>query len=171
VEVIDMRMIADRVNQKQASETVKKGAGFETSHLKNLHFLVLYAEEDEVHANNLNKHLFLLKRSGQITLHLLHKDALAGEDPWRKAQDQLPRTDYVLCLLTANFLSSELLLNFALSSGKRLIPILVNHVSMEGSGMEKLRSLPGNQRAIADFPNEDQAYREVVDELRRLIPA
>ncbi len=57
----------------------------------------------------------------------------------------------------------------ALGQGKRIIPVRIENFDLDGSGLEKLRSLPTMNRTISDFPNSDAAYTDIVSEIKKLL--
>jgi hypothetical protein len=134
-------------------------------------FMVVYDVADEPFATRLNRHLFLAKRGGKLKTYNVHADLQDGIAT-ESAQQQLADTDYLLCLVTLNFLTSAWL-DFvwaALSAGKRVIPLRIADISLDGSGLERYKTLPTQNRTLSAFPNEDAAYNDVTTELMRLIP-
>lgn len=131
-------------------------------------FVVLYEVEDEDAAKQLRMHLVPLVRSGKILVHFLHSDTRAGEDPIRRVEDELRTADYALCLITAYFVSGKTL-DFALKSGRRVIPVRVGKVSIDDTGLENIQSVPSRGRTVSDFANKDEGWMDVVTELRKLL--
>ena len=62
------------------------------------------------------------------------------------------------------------MLSKALDLKKRVIPILIGKVDMEGTGLDNLKSLPSQGRSVSDFRNQDEAYADIVAEIKRLLP-
>ena len=135
-------------------------------------FVVLCDPADEKHAKKLSAHLNMLRRRGKIALFLCPFDIPPGEMVSDYADKEIAKADYLLCLVTVDFLNGPWFETTfaAFSSGKKTVPILVNRVDLEGSGLEKLRSLPSQGRTIASFSDEDIAYTDIVAEIRRLLP-
>jgi V8-like Glu-specific endopeptidase len=134
-------------------------------------FVILYALEDDHYAKMLNRHLNVLKITKKIRVYNV-QEASVGLDPIQEAQSELADADYMVVLLSVNLLNSpewfEIAYN-ALRDGRRIIPVKITNVDMDGIGFEKLRSLPTGNRSLADFPNPDAAYTDIVGEFRKLL--
>lgn len=130
-------------------------------------FLVLYDEADEKYNEILNDHLTPLKRKGKIVVRSLHSDLGAG-DPLEFANAEIADTDYLLCLITRNFISSDWVA-FAANSGKKTIPLRVTSVDIRETGLEKYMTLPSQGRTVPAFGDEDAAYADIVKGLSKLL--
>lgn len=135
-------------------------------------FVVIYDLADSDQCKMLNKHLNVLKITKKIRVHNV-QDVLGGEDPLERAKQEMADADYLLVLITVNLFNSpdwfELVFN-AMGEGRRIIPIRIEQADFEGTGLEKLRSLPSMNRAVSQFKNPDDAYVDIVTELRKLLP-
>lgn len=133
-------------------------------------FVILYAEEDADYSKMLNKHLNILKFTKKIRVYNVY-EAL-GEDVFARAQAEMADGDYLIALITVNLLNSEWfgVLYEAIGEGRRIIPVRMEQADFEGTGLEKLRSLPSMNRAVSQFKNPDDAYIDIVTELRKLLP-
>jgi V8-like Glu-specific endopeptidase len=135
-------------------------------------FVVVYDAKDSPHCATFNKHLFILKATKKIQLYNV-QDAPAGEDLVARAEQELAVADYVLVLITPNLFNEETwfqLIMGALEMGKRVIPIHIEKLDIDGTGLEKLKSLPTMNRTVSDFPNSDAAYADIVSEIKKLVP-
>jgi V8-like Glu-specific endopeptidase len=132
-------------------------------------FVVAYHLADQAICDNLNDYFYLLKKKGKMSVYNVHSDAL-GDQVVDNAKVQLQTAHYVLALVTKRFLASEWL-DFCLQSGKKIIPIRVADVDLRESGLEGYAALPTQNRTIQSFGNEDEAFTNVVNEIRRLLPA
>lgn len=136
-------------------------------------FMIIYDLADSDSSKMLNKHLNVLKITKKIRVYNVH-EALAGEDVIERAKTELADADYLLVLVTVNLFNSpewfEMVYN-AMGEGRRIIPIRMEKADFEGTGLEKLKSLPSMNRAVSDFKgNLDAAYMDIVTELRKLLP-
>ncbi|MCY7330184.1 MAG: toll/interleukin-1 receptor domain-containing protein, partial [Saprospiraceae bacterium] len=134
-------------------------------------FVIVYDLADTPKSNLLNKHLNVLKFTRKIRVYNVQEDT--GGDLLAAAETELADADYLLVLVTVNIFNSPQwfeLVSKALEQGRRVIPILVEKADYDGTGLEKLRSLPSLGRAVSDFPNLDAAYADIVTELRKLLP-
>ena len=134
-------------------------------------FVIIYAQEDEAEAKMLNRHLNVLKIMKKIRVYNVH-DTL-GADLMAQAKTEMEDADYLLVLITVNLFNApdwfELVYN-ALGEGRRMIPLRIEKADFEGTGLEKLKSLPSMGKAVSDFPNADAAYADIVGELKKLLP-
>ena len=75
-------------------------------------------------------------------------------------------------LITSNIFNDgtwyELIMK-ALEAGKRVIPVRIEKFDIDGSGLEKLKSLPTMNRTVSDFPNTDSAFADIVAEIKKVV--
>ncbi|HND86802.1 MAG TPA: hypothetical protein PK971_00665 [Saprospiraceae bacterium] len=136
-------------------------------------FLIVYDLADEATSKALNRHLNILKVTKRMRVYNVH-EALPGEDPLTRAQAEMQDTDWIVALVTVNLLNSADwfgLVYSALEAGRKVVPIRVSKADLEGTGLEKLRFLPNKGLAVSEFPLPDDAYAEVVSELKKLLVA
>ncbi len=134
---------------------------------------ILCSQEDETVSKALNKHLAILRINKLISVFNSATDIVAGEDWKKRLEGEINAADYVLPIVSVNLLNSDYsydLLANAMQSGKKVVPILAKKVDMGGTGLEKLKTLPSQARWISDFKSEDEAYSDIVAEIRRLLP-
>ena len=134
-------------------------------------FVIIYDQADEPHCKMLNKHLNLLKITKKIRVYNVNETL--GEGLVERAKQEMADADYLLVLITVNLFNSpdwfELVFN-SMGEGRRIIPVRMEKADFEGTGLEKLRSLPSQNRAVSEFKNADDAYMDIVTELRKLLP-
>jgi hypothetical protein len=137
---------------------------------------ISYAHEDETLRRKLEKHLKLLQRQGLITTWY-DREITAGEE-WKNAIDShLESANIILLLISSDFMASDycydIELNRALerheSNEVRVIPVILRAVDWHRSPFGKLIALPTDGKAITSWPNEDEAFTDVVRGLRRVI--
>lgn len=134
-------------------------------------FVVIYAPEDEAHCKTLNRHLNVLKLTKKIRVYNV-LEAL-GTDLVESAKQEMADADYLLVLITVNLFNSPdwfQVVYDALGEGRRMIPLRIEKADFDGTGLEKLKSLPSMGRAVSDFANIDAAYTDIVVELKKLLP-
>ncbi|MBL7826066.1 MAG: hypothetical protein JNJ57_05505 [Saprospiraceae bacterium] len=137
-------------------------------------FIIVFAEEDAEAARMLNRHLNILKLTGRIKIYNVN-EAEGGENTLKRAQQEWADSDYMLALVSVNLFNAPDwfgLVYQALGEGRRVIPIRIQRFDYEdtGTGLEKLRSLPTQKPTVADFANVDEAYTNIVSEIKRLLP-
>jgi TIR domain len=135
-----------------------------------------YAHEDEVLRDELAKHLKLLERQGVIKAWS-DRNITAGEE-WKNAIDErLESANIILLLISADFLASDYCYDIELdralerhkSKAARVIPIILRSSDWQSSSFGKLAALPTGGKAITSWPNEDEAFTDVVKGLRKAI--
>lgn len=135
-------------------------------------FVVVYDLADQAYCTQLNRHLNILKITGKIKVYNVN-EAVGGENVLERAQAEWANADYMLALITVNLFNSPEWFGMvydALGQGRRVIPVRIQRADYEGTGLEKLRALPSQNRAVSDFANADEAYSDIVSEIRRLLP-
>ncbi|MCB9307173.1 MAG: hypothetical protein H6565_11320 [Lewinellaceae bacterium] len=134
-------------------------------------FVIIYDQADEQHATMLNRHLNVLKITKKIRVYNVNETL--GEGLIDRAKQEMEDADYLLVLITVNLFNSpdwfELVYN-AMGEGQRIIPVRIEKADFEGTGLEKLKSLPSMNRAVSEFGSKDDAYMDIVTELRKLLP-
>ena len=135
-------------------------------------FVLVYDQADHEQATRLIRHMNVLKFTGKLKIYDVN-DVKPGENTLERAQQEWADADYMLALITVNLFNSPewfgMVYN-ALGEGRRVIPIRIQRADYEGTGLEKLRSLPTQNRAVSDFSNADEAYTDIVSEIKRLLP-
>jgi hypothetical protein len=140
--------------------------------LPNTKLAILYDQQDEERAEQLNKHLTVLKMRKTIEVYNVHQ-TIGGMDTLAAAEVAMQYADYILLLISSNIFNANAIwlttTLSALEKGKKVVPIRLDKADLEGTGLEKLRALPSQNRTVTDFANEEQAYSEIVEEVKRLV--
>lgn len=134
-------------------------------------FVIIYAPEDELHSKMLNRHLNVLKMMKKIRVYNVNESL--ATDLVAQAKAEMADADYLLVLITVNLFNSPdwfQVMYDALGEGRRMIPLRIEKADFEGTGLEKIKSLPSMGKAVSDFSNADSAYADIVGELKKLLP-
>ena len=97
---------------------------------------------------------------------------------WKKqilahlAQDQI-----ILLLISPDFMASDFCYSIEMQQAitrhdhnqARVIPIILRPTDWEGTPFEKLLALPSDGRPITSWPDQDQAFLDVIKGIRRAI--
>ncbi len=135
-----------------------------------------YAHEDEIFRNELEKHLHLLKRRGLITTW--HDRQIVPGTNWVQAIDRyLNESSIILLLISSDFLASDYCYNIEMQRALErhqhgeacVIPIIVRPVDWQHSPFAHLQCLPRDGKPITEWDNQDAAFRDIVEGLRRAI--
>lgn len=131
-----------------------------------------YASPDERFAKDLEKHLSLMEREG-LFRSWTPRMIKAGENHIAVLEQKLNEAAYILFLISADFfVDCANLIPLALQrhQAKRaqLIPVLVRAVDWKRSPLGALAPCPRNGKAVKSWPDEDEAWLDVVERLREL---
>lgn len=133
------------------------------------------APSDVAYLRQWETHLRPLERAGRSTvwseLHLL-----AGATRARQINERLAQANITVLLLSADFFASDdciALMNRALLRHRhdeaRLIPLLLRPAAWQESSLASLSCLPFNQIPVTEWPHQDAAFDECVQEIRRIL--
>ena len=127
---------------------------------------LLYDRVDKGLAKELATHLAILNLNKQIYLfdYQEFKEGKALGLEWLKA------SKIILCLLSPSFFTNcYSLAEQAAEHKKTLVPIYLKNVMYQHTFLAKKRGLPVNKQFIADMPNKDAAFAEIVGAIRGVV--
>ncbi|GCE20823.1 NACHT domain-containing protein [Dictyobacter kobayashii] len=135
-----------------------------------------YAQQDELLRAELEKHLRQLSREGLISTWW-DRMILPGENRAQEIDAHLETASVVLLLVSPDFLASdycyEIEMQRALERHKRgearVIPIILRPCDWKHAPFAFLECLPLDGKAITLWNNQDEAFLNVVQGLRRVI--
>ncbi|MGD8997266.1 MAG: toll/interleukin-1 receptor domain-containing protein [Anaerolineae bacterium] len=135
-----------------------------------------YAHEDEDLRDELEKHLSILKRQGVITGW--HDRKIAAGREWEGEIDEhLNTADFVLLLISADFLASDYCYDVEMMRALKrhedreacVIPVILRPVDWQGAPFGKLQALPTDARPVTSWPDPDNAFLNVAQGIRRAV--
>jgi hypothetical protein len=135
-----------------------------------------YAHEDEALRDQFAMHLRPLERQGVIKVW--HDRNIKAGEEWDKEVDRhLESADIILLLISANFLASDYCYGIELQRAlerhdrneARVIPVIFRSVDWQNSLFGKLSALPTDGKPITSWSDQDEAFTNVIRELRRVI--
>jgi AAA ATPase domain/TIR domain/Right handed beta helix region len=137
------------------------------------------AEEDKFLAKQLGQHLQPLSNDGLLTYW--SSDQIApGKNRAQEIKEQCRWADLFLLLLSVDFIVSsdcqnitDLALEREREEGEgkaQIFSIKLRDVHLEWAEFQQRRMLPRNQVSITRWPDRDQAWVEIVDQIRTLCP-
>ena len=127
---------------------------------------LLYDKADRDLAKKLATHLAILKINKQVYLfdYQEFKEGATAGLAWIEA------SKLVLCLLSPSFFINCFgLAEQAAGLKKILIPIYLKNVAYQHTFFAKRRGLPSNKQFIADIPNQDAAFTEIVTTIQGIV--
>lgn len=130
---------------------------------------ISYSHKDETFKDSLVEHMAGLKRSGQIN-EWHDRKIIAGQDWSKEISEHLESSRLILFLISSSFMNSDYCMNIeaktALKMHKdgraQLIPIVVRSVEWSDSELSKLQGLPKDAAAISSWPDQDEAWVNVI---------
>jgi TIR domain len=135
-----------------------------------------YAHKDEALRDRFATHLGLLSRQGVIKAW--HDRNINAGEEWGKAIDRyLESADIILLLISSDFLASDYCYGIELQRAlerhdrneARVIPIIFRPVDWQNSPFGQLSVLPTDGKPITSWSDQDEAFTNVIRELRRVI--
>jgi hypothetical protein len=135
-----------------------------------------YAHEDKILCVELEKHLGILKRQGQITgWH--DRDISAGTEWEREIDTHLNVASIILLLVSPDFIHSEYCYSIEMRralerhhAGEAIvIPVLIRPVDWEDAPFSKLQFLPTDRKPITSWSNRDEAFLDVAKGIRKAV--
>lgn len=137
-----------------------------------------YSHKDEALRNELQEHLEMLRRSGAIeTWH--DRMICAGDELEHVIDENLESADVILLLVSSSFLASNYCYHVEVkramerhdSGEARVIPIILRPCDwQQDAPFRKLLAAPTDGRAVTLWPNQDEAFLNVVGQIRQALP-
>lgn len=137
-----------------------------------------YAHEDKALRDELEKHLWTLKRQGLIE-QWHDRDISAGKDWKHEIDTYLNSAQIILLLISKNFIYSDYCYGIELSHAierceaqeATIIPILLRPCDWEGLSFSKYQVFPKNEHPISSryWHNQDEAFLEVAKGIREVV--
>ena len=137
-----------------------------------------YSHRDEAMRDRLQVHLAMLKRNGLIeTWH--DRMIPAGNVLDDEIDEHLENANVVLLLVSADFLASDYCYTREMARAlerreqglAQVIPIILDHCDWLYSPLATLKAVPKDGKPISKWPNESEAWLDVVSEIRAALPA
>ena len=135
-----------------------------------------YAHEDRAWCERLLDHLGWLRHSGQLAV-FDDQQIKPGEQWDDRIRGELAGASIVVPLISPSFIGSrycamdELLA--ALQGGKRLVPVLIQHVDLQALPITAIQCLPKDERQdlkpLAAWRNPDQALAAIAAAIREAV--
>jgi TIR domain-containing protein len=134
-----------------------------------------YSHKDDLLREELETHLSILQADGVINNWCDH--AIPAGKEWQGQIDEhLNSAQIILLLISPDFLASkycrEVEIKRALERHRAgeatVIAILLRDVDWDGSPVSQLQALPKGARAVTNWPNRDQAFKDVTIGIRKV---
>ena len=139
---------------------------------------VCYSHKDEAVLKRLRTHLAMLRRDGRID-EWFDREILAGGEIDAEIAERLESSELFLLLVSPDFLASDYCVEREMeralerhrSGDARVVPIIVEPCDWTSTPLRDLKALPQNGKPISEWTNENNAFLDIVQELRRVLDA
>ena len=140
--------------------------------------ILSYSHRDIERLQRLKAHSAILLQEGRVA-YWHDRDIAAGSAFDRDILARLESCELFMALVSPDFLSSsycyEREMKRAIARHRlgrlRIVPIILEPCDWLSSPLGKFKALPRDGKAISTWPNENEAWLDVVIELRRLLAA
>src|SRR5262252_629980 len=139
--------------------------------------LFSYSQRDENLRDRLETHLSVVKRQGVI--EAWHdRRIVAGDEFGGRIGAELERADIILLLVSPDFLASDYCFDVEMtramerhkSGTARVIPVILRPCDWHSTPFGKLLAAPKDGKPIVSWPDLDEAFLDVVREIRAALP-
>lgn len=137
---------------------------------------ISYSHKDAAALERLHVHLAMLKRDGLIETWF-DREILAGEEIDAEIENQLESCELFLLLISPDFLASDYCYDKEMTRAferhdageAQIVPLIIEPCEWTSSRLRKLKAIPRDGKAVSEWTNENNAYLDIVTELRRLL--
>lgn len=139
---------------------------------------ISYAHKDESFKDNLEEHLSSLKRRGVIDAWS-DREIIAGQEWENEIDENLSEANIILLLISSSFNNSDYCSSKEVSiaiqnhrEGKAVvIPIILRPCDWHDMPFSDLQGLPKDGVPVSKWDDEDEAWLNVIDGLKKAIKA
>ena len=136
-----------------------------------------YCHSDEEFREDMERHLSVLKQSGEIS-EWCDRKILPGHTFADEIDRQIESADIIVLLISPDFFAStacvhEMATALKLREKKtaKVIPVIVRHCDWKHSEISSLLVLPTDGKPITEWHDRDQAFLNISDGIRKVIAA
>ena len=137
---------------------------------------ISYSHKDDAALERLHIHLAVLRRDGHID-EWFDREILAGGEIDAEVVERVESSGLFLLLVSPDFLASDYCVEREMerslerhrSGDARVVPIIVEPCDWASTPLRDLKALPRDSKPVSDWTNENNAYLDVVKELRRVL--
>ena len=141
-----------------------------------MRIFISYSHKDQAVLERLHTHLAPLRSEGLIDTWY-DRQILAGGRIDAEIDRELESCEFFLMLVSPDFLASDYCVNREMSralerhrdDAAHVVPIIVEPCDWDSSPLHELKVLPRDGKPISEWQNENNAYLDVVKELRRIL--
>jgi hypothetical protein len=140
---------------------------------------ISYSHHDKAVLERLHVHLTNLTRGGHIETWY-DRDILAGSELDAEINRELEAANLFLLLVSPDFIASDYCVEREMKRAlerhaagtARVVPVIVEECDWKAMGeLRQLKAVPTDGKAISSWANSNNAYLNIVQELRRIVEA
>ena len=139
---------------------------------------ISYSHKDKAALERLHTHLAVLRRDGRLD-EWFDREILAGGEIDAEIEERLESSELFLLLVSPDFLASDYCVKREMkralerhgSGDARVVPIIVEPCDWASTALRDLKALPQSGKPVSEWTNENNAFLDVVQELRRVLDA
>lgn len=139
---------------------------------------ISYAHKDETYKDKLVISIANLKRQGYVSAWEDRQIPIGGE--WDKhIKSALNDADVILLLISMDFIASEYCFDVEVAKAisrhndpddnARVVPVIIRPADWQNTAFARLQALPKGALPVSKWDDEDEAYLDIVNQLRKLI--
>ncbi len=135
-----------------------------------------YSHQDEELKNKLATHLAPLRRSGKIAVWQ-DRQILPGTEWDAAIKAELAEADIILLLVSPDFIASDYIWMHEIAGAMErherreavVVPIIVRPCDWHDMPFAKVQALPRNAKPVTQYANQDEAWLEIVQGIKRVV--
>lgn len=139
---------------------------------------ISYSHADENYRVQLSNHLALMKREGLIS-EWHDRKLIAGQSWGSEIDKNLENSSIIVLLISSDFLASDYCYDVEMCRAMELheqnllkvIPIIIRSCDWARAPFSKIQGLPKDAKAIKKWEDEDEAWLDVANGIRKAIAA
>ena len=139
---------------------------------------ISYSHRDKAALERLHTHLAPLRRQRLIKAWF-DREILAGGEINAAVDKELESCELFLLLVSPDFLASDYCFEREMQRAlerheageARVVPIIIEPCDWAASPLRQLKALPRDGKPVSDWTNANNAYLDIVQELRRIVAA
>lgn len=135
-----------------------------------------YCHSDAEFREDLEKHLSVLKRGGEISEWWCDRHVLPGQELEAAIEREMANADIIVLLISSDFLAScacvhemTTALQLRDNNPTLVIPVILRPCDWQHSDISSLLALPTDGKPVTDWKNRDEAFVSIVDGIRKAI--
>ena len=137
---------------------------------------ISYSHKDENYLERLKIHLAQIKRDGLLT-EWTDKEIHAGENLDNNIDNALSNSEIFLALISPDYIASNYCYEKEFETAQKMqddgkliiVPIILEPCDWQKTPFGNLKAIPKDGKSISEFTNQNIAFLNIIDELRRLI--